>query len=726
MAIHRHLVRTLLAVGLIIGSNDLLHAQALTPAFTYQGELRLSTGPATGNYDMQFRLYNAEAGGSQLGATVSATSVSATGGLFAVPLDFGPAQFAGDRQWLEIAIRPAGGGAYETLSPRTEMTAAPYAWGAAVALANAVTTTSIVDGTIGSADINTGQVQARVASSCPSGQSIRQVNANGTVTCESAGAGPVGPQGPAGPAGPQGPMGNTGAAGATGATGATGAAGPTGATGATGPQGPAGSADAWGRVGNAGTNPALNFIGTTDDEPFVIRTANARSLRIEASSITFGSPALPITANIMGGSRSNTITPNVRGATIAGGGAPTGDSDPDLINENPNRVRDHYGTVSGGYGNTAGDGAGTTSDNPFATVGGGEGNTASGEGSTVSGGERNVASGKDSAIGGGLSNTASGFADAVGGGEFNLASGSRSTIGGGGRNTTSGFTSTVGGGQENTASGSRSTVGGGGENVASALYSTVGGGVENIASGTASTVGGGEDNCAGGYASWAGGVRAKVRPAFNPGGTGSCSGLTYPGGSGDEGTFVWADSQFPDFISTGENQFLVRAAGGVAINNNDPAGSALRVTGTIRLDTLASGGLEDLCRNSVTRQIAQCSSSARYKQDIGDLELGLAAVLRLRAVGYRWKDSGQADVGFVAEEIAALDERLVTRNERGQVEGVKYDRLTALLANAVQELAARDSLAAERLGRVEADNAALRARLQAIEARLGLTDSSAH
>lgn len=686
MAIHRHLVRMLLAAGLIIGSNDLLYAQALTPAFTYQGELRLSTGPATGNYDMQFRLYNAEAGGSQLGATVSATSVSATGGLFAVPLDFGPAQFAGDRQWLEIAIRPAGGSAYETLSPRTEMTAAPYAWGAAVALANAVTTTSIVDGTIGSADINTAQVQARVASSCPSGQSIRQVNANGTVTCESAGAGPVGPQGPAGP---QGPIGNTGAA---------------GATGATGPQGPAGSADAWGRLGNAGTS-ASNFIGTTDAQPFVVRTANARSLRIEPSSITF--VGFPITTNTIAGSSFNLVNAGVRGATIAGGGVPGGDTDPDLTSENPNRVRDHYGTVSGGYGNDAGDGLGTPGDRAFATVGGGRNNNAFGAASTV---------------GGGTDNTASGASSIVGGGDGNTASGSESSVGGGTSNTASGITSTVGGGGLNFASGNSSTVGGGLFNGASGGLNTVGGGTDNAARGRASTVSGGDRNCAGGDYSWAGGRDAKVRPGTEGPG---CEGVPRSGTIGDAGTFVWADGTGGNFISTGENQFLVRAAGGVAVNSNDPAGNALRVNGTLRVDTLGNAGATALCRN-LGAQVAACSSSARYKRDIGDLELGLAAVLRLRAVSYRWKDSLEADIGFVAEEIAGIDERLITRNAKGEIEGVKYDRLTAVLANAVQELAARDSLAAQRLGRVEADNAALRARLQAIEARLGLTDSSAH
>jgi hypothetical protein len=191
---------------------------------------------------------------------------------------------------------------------------------------------------------------------------------------------------------------------------------------------------------------------------------------------------------------------------------------------------------------------------------------------------------------------------------------------------------------------------------------------------------------------------------------------------------VWADSQSSDFVSTGVNQFLVRAQGGAAINSNDPAGNALRVAGTLRVDTLGTAAATTLCRNALN-QISNCSSSARYKKDIGDLELSLDAALRLRAVGYRWKDTGAADVGFVAEEIATIDERLVTRDAKGQIEGVKYDRLTAVLANAVQELAARDSLVLEALGALKAENADLRAeqmrrdrdyqtRLQRLEALL--------
>ena len=77
------------------------------------------------------------------------------------------------------------------------------------------------------------------------------------------------------------------------------------------------------------------------------------------------------------------------------------------------------------------------------------------------------------------------------------------------------------------------------------------------------------------------------------GGTGACA--PYSGDTnGDEGTFAWADAQNLDFVSTGPNQFLVRAAGGMAINTNTPAAStALTVAGNTSLqgNTNTSGSV---------------------------------------------------------------------------------------------------------------------------------------
>ncbi|MDW8075961.1 MAG: tail fiber domain-containing protein [Bacteroidota bacterium] len=43
------------------------------------------------------------------------------------------------------------------------------------------------------------------------------------------------------------------------------------------------SSTAWSLTGNSGTNPATNFLGTTDGQPLVIRTNNAERLRIDPS-----------------------------------------------------------------------------------------------------------------------------------------------------------------------------------------------------------------------------------------------------------------------------------------------------------------------------------------------------------------------------------------------------------------------------------------------------------
>lgn len=43
------------------------------------------------------------------------------------------------------------------------------------------------------------------------------------------------------------------------------------------------------------------------------------------------------------------------------------------------------------------------------------------------------------------------------------------------------------------------------------------------------------------------------------------------------------------------------------------------------------------------------------------------------------------DVGFGAEDVALIEPLLVTYNAKGEVEGVKYDRISAVLVNAVKE-----------------------------------------
>lgn len=102
-------------------------ATALGSAFTYQGKLTDSGSAATGSYDMTFKLFDALSSGSQVGSTVTKTSVAVAGGLFTVELDFGTSPFAGQARWLELAVRPAGSGSYTTLVPRQPLDPTPYA-----------------------------------------------------------------------------------------------------------------------------------------------------------------------------------------------------------------------------------------------------------------------------------------------------------------------------------------------------------------------------------------------------------------------------------------------------------------------------------------------------------------------------------------------------------------------------------------------------------------------
>lgn len=114
------------ALGLATGASAL----PIGTGFTYQGRLMDEGLPADGSYDLEFKLYDAAAGGVQLGSTVSLAGIAAQDGRFTVELDFGlGATFGGGARWLEIALRPAGGGAYTLLAPRQELTPAPSALG---------------------------------------------------------------------------------------------------------------------------------------------------------------------------------------------------------------------------------------------------------------------------------------------------------------------------------------------------------------------------------------------------------------------------------------------------------------------------------------------------------------------------------------------------------------------------------------------------------------------
>jgi hypothetical protein len=285
-----------------------------------------------------------------------------------------------------------------------------------------------------------------------------------------------------------------------------------------------------GKVGIGTKTPSqtLHVNGTTQTTNLTITSeaSNGYILRSDASgNASWVSPSalsgsfLPLSGGTLTGAITSTNDPSITMGKGNFGSSNTNAGIQAFVAGENNHARGNYSVSSGGGGATAADS-----------------NSATGEYATVGGGRSNVANYDHATIGGGYGNQANRYYTFIGGGYVNTISASYGTIGGGAQNVVSQQYGIVSGGSVNTASG---------------LLSTVGGGATNTASGDYSTVSGGELNSANGAYSFAAGRRAQAL---------------------HDGSFVWADQTDEDFSSTGTNQFLIRATGGMRIYS--PTGNA--------------------------------------------------------------------------------------------------------------------------------------------------------
>ncbi len=627
--------RTASSVFIIIIFAIAVNAQ--TTEFTFQGSLKDNAAPANGNYDFEFALFDMPLVGNQIGATIPRNGVVVTNGIFAVKLDFGSA-FPGADRFLEIRVRLAGQPGITTLGPRQLVNSAPYSV-KSLNTDNATTATNALQ--LGGVAANqyvvttdprmtdarpptAGSANYIQNTTSPQTTSNFNISGNGTIGGDLA-------------------------------------------------------------VGGSFT---LNIVNA-------LTQYNIAGSRVLAASSFFGNMFAGIGAgSAITSGGGNSFFGNQAGQLNTIGGANSffgrfaGNSNTDGGNNSFFGEQSGFGTSTGGrnsfFGQFSGRNNQTGTDNAFFGYRAGANNTASensffgsNAGDSVTSGGRNAFFGRnagaavitasDNAFFGynaGLVNTTS----------FNSFFGSRA----GDSNTTGSSNAFFGyiAGEENTEGSDNAFFG-------------VNAGAENTT---------GDDNAF--FGRNAGSTNTEGnRNAFFGGnaGTGNTTGIRnsffghFSGFTNTTGNFNTAigdnanvGSSNLTFATAIGAESVVVASNTVALGRSSGA-DRVRVYGPLGLNTLDTATSLHLCFNTATNNVANCTSSIRYKKNVEPMKSGMNLIRQFRPVTYNWKESNQPDLGLIAEEVAEIEPLLITRDNAGQVLGVKYDQLTLILINAMME-----------------------------------------
>jgi hypothetical protein len=194
-------------------------------------------------------------------------------------------------------------------------------------------------------------------------------------------------------------------------------------------------------------------------------------------------------------------------------------------------------------------------------------------------------------------------------------------------------------------------------------------------------------------------------------------------------------------------------AGNVGGRNNTAVGALAGINSTGDFNVYVGAGMIGVAgENSTTRirniyssvasgravyvnsdnKIGTLSSSRRYKDEIKPMDKASETLFALRPVTFRYKkevDSERAlSFGLIAEEVAEISPELITRDDQGNPQSVRYEAVNAMLLNeflkehrTVQELRSNAAKQEATIAKQQQQIEALTTGLQKVSAQLELS-----
>jgi hypothetical protein len=167
-------------------------------------------------------------------------------------------------------------------------------------------------------------------------------------------------------------------------------------------------------------------------------------------------------------------------------------------------------------------------------------------------------------------------------------------------------------------------------------------------------------------------------------------------GTADSGTFLRGDQTWQS-ISSG--------SGGITINDNNSTNSSFYLTftsatsGTITEETVSSTKLTfNPSTGTLTATNINTTSDINLKENIRPIENPLDKILQVNGVEFDWRDTQQASMGVIAQEIEKVFPSIVKTIKN---KSVNYNGLIALLIEAVKEQQEQINILKEKIDNLE-------------------------